>query len=49
MDIIQMVQIGLAVTLAVLSVVLVFLAGQLHGQDQAWKSLQKALAKKEVN
>ena len=49
MEIIQWVQIGLAITLIGLSVVLVFLVGQQHGQDQAWKSLQKALAKEEVN
>ena len=49
MDIIQMVQIGLAITLVGLSVVLVFLVGQQHGQDQAWKALQKALAKEEGN
>ena len=49
MDIIQTVQIGLAITLVGLSVVLVFLVGQQHGQDQAWKALQKALAKEEGN
>ena len=49
MDIIQWVQAGLAIVLVGLSVVLVFLVGQQHGQDQAWKSLQKALAKEEGN
>ena len=49
MDIIEMVKIGLAVTLAVLSVVLVFLAGMLYGLDQAWRSVQKTLVKEEAN